>query len=161
MEDDFAGWPGIIEQEEPPRPHTTGVQVWRPVYDSLDNYERYFEQLLEAGGPRIVYVDETSSIANKRGEAGVAFQKLLKQGRGKRMLFIGGAQETAYIPRQLITQATHFVRFRLIGRYDTLMGNRLTGRAEKADEPRAEHGFIYARSDLKVPVEYDDYRDFF
>lgn len=161
MEDDFLGWPGIIEQEDVPPPLRTGTQVWRPVYDNLATYEEYFEQLLAQPGPAIIYVDETSSIANKRGESGVAFQKLLKQGRSKHKCFIGAAQETAYIPRQLVTQATHFVRFRLVGRYDPRYGNVLVGRDEKADEPRHKYGFVYARSDRRAPTEYERYQEFF
>lgn len=161
MEDDFLGWPGVIEQEEPPSIITKGIQVWRPIIDSMANYESYFERILQQDGPAFIVVDETSSIANKRGESGVSFQRLLKQGRSKRKCFIGCAQETAYIPRQLVTQATHFVRFRLVGKFDPRMGNSLVGRDDKAEEPQNRWGFFYARSDNKIAREYARYQDFF
>lgn len=163
---DFAGWPGIVAQQAPPRPLTYGtahaVQVWRPDFDSLLDYDAWFDTLFYTPGPSITLVDELSSLTRRDGTAPDSFQKLMKQGRGKGKHVINLTQELVKIPRQVVTQTTHVFRFRLVGEYDPRIGNRLVRRESGAVEPTHKHGFFYARTDgHDAPVYYRDLSEFF
>lgn len=161
---DFEEWnKSTVLGESVPRPIESGIQVWQPGVDDLDAFEQWFDQIRYAPGPALVLVDEISSLVKRSGsDAPPSFQKLLKQGRALGKVVISCTQEVPYIPRQVKTQATHWVRFRLAGEYDPTTANKLMGRAKDDPEPRAEHGFFYCRANqIGKVTEYRTYHDFF
>lgn len=163
---DFSRWYGQADLRmdvDVPPPIRQGLQIWQPGVDDQGAYDAWFEQLLRVPGPAITLVDEISSIGKgANNDAPPGFQRLLKQGRAKGKLTINCSQEMAYVPRQIKTQTTHVVRFRLVGDYDPVTANRLMGRENRAAEPRHKYGFLYARLDKPGSLaEYASYKDFF
>jgi hypothetical protein len=162
---DFGSWRGIVEQDGPPRPlrEPGGVQVWRPGFDDLRAYDEWFGGIRSARKPAIVLVDEVSSISDKGGEAVPEYQKLMKQGRGLEIMPLTLSQEMAGFDRRATGQATHFVRFGLLGDYDRRRANTLMGRGPKEEEPAHRYGFWYQRLDRRpyTPVYYESWRAFF
>ncbi len=163
---DFAEWHGnggLWASENVPPPITKGIQVWQPGVDDQDAYAAWFDQTLRTTGPAITLVDEISSIGNKKGDAPREFERLLKQGRALGKLTINCSQEMAYVPKQIKTQTTHVVRFRMATTgYDNQTANAIMGREKSAPEPKARYGFLYRRIDkLMDVVEYASYQDFF
>lgn len=153
----------IINDDTPPEPMgagSGGIQIWQPSRDDFDAYDDWFGKLLKSPDPFVLDVDELSSITNRGGDGPVNYQRLMKQGRGKRKSLINCTQELAYIPRQVVTQTTHTLRFLLIGEYDPRIGNRLVRRGNRDPEP-PQYGFFYARMDKPHPsVLYRSYREF-
>lgn len=164
--DDFTAWPGLVTSETPPQPLRTpgGVQVWQPPEDDVAAYGEWLERLLKARQPAIVYVDELSSLSKSQGRADYpsALAKLLKQGAKLGVCAICLTQEAAYIPRQIRTQASHIVRFRLQDDdHAADQARRLLGLPE-VREPQARHGFFYRNLGTQAPAwEYDSWADFF
>lgn len=164
-DNDFIEWwdEGLVQTDEPPKPIEQGVQVWQPGIDNPAAYDAWFDRLLHAPGPAIVLVDEISSLkSGNSNQAPPGFQRLMKQGRSKLKCVVNNTQEMAYNPRQIITQTTHAVRFRMGGAYDMRESNKLIRREGSDPEPREQHGFFYRRMDRVSDItEYASYKDFF
>lgn len=162
---DFDHMGGVMyTRDEPPDPLPSGagqIFVWQPSRDDLDAYDDWLAKLLKSPDPFVLDIDELSSITTRGGDSPLNFQRLMKQGRGKRKSVVNCTQELAYIPRQVVTQTTHILRFQLLGEYDPRAGNRLVRRAARASEP-PRFGFYYSRADKpEEAVLYRSYRDFF
>lgn len=160
---DFDGWPGFTYSEHAPKPAKPGVtQVWQPETDDLDEYGAWLSGILKARRPAIVMIDELSSIAPNPRFCPPDYQRILKQGRGLNISVISCTQEACYIPRQVIGQTTHVVRFRLQDEIDARKIDKLLGRVGQG-EPTAKHGFFYSRvtAQPRRVHSYDDYREFF
>jgi hypothetical protein len=149
--EDFTGFPGLVETEEAPGALTgrSRVQVWRPPSDNFAAYDVWLGNILKARRPAIILIDELSSLA--KGASGQDyppnFAKVQKQGRSLGLCSIVLSQEAAYIPRQIRTQATHFVYF---GVQDDPHGEAQAMRllALNPKEPRrpsALYAFLYRR----------------
>jgi energy-coupling factor transporter ATP-binding protein EcfA2 len=163
---DFAEWHGnggLVASETMPPPIKKGIQIWQPGVDDQSEYAAWFDQLLRTPGPAITLVDEISSIGNKKGDAPREFERLLKQGRALGKLTINCSQEMAYVPKQIKTQTTHVVRFRMAQTgYDNQKANQIMGRPNTDPEPSERYGFFYRRIDKLMDVaEYATYKDFF
>jgi hypothetical protein len=94
--------------------------VWQPTLDDIDAFSEFFLNILYAGMPAIVNIDE--SINMKFGERiprGLSI--LLSQGRLPGISVLGGSQELAKVPRQLLSQAKHLLFFNLTNSYDENM----------------------------------------
>ncbi len=157
--DDFRGWKTTVKQDAPPPTIREGIQIWQPGLDDKQIYDEWFGRLLHADGPAIVLIDEISSVSpSNMGPPN--FQRLLKQGRGLRKCVLNCTQEMAYTPRQIVTQTTHIIRFRLGNQFDQDKANKLLGREAGSPEPSRKHGFFYARTDQPGVLEYPDYHDF-
>lgn len=166
MYNDFAEWHGnggLWADERVPPPITHGFQVWQPQIDDQDTYAQWFDQLLRTPGPAITLIDEISSIGKNKGDAPREFERLLKQGRALGKLTINCSQEMAGVPKQIKSQTTHVVRFRMANTgYDNQQANRIMGRENNDPEPRAQYGFFYRRIDKFMQVvEYATHKDFF
>jgi hypothetical protein len=158
---DFDGWP-MVKGETPPPIPLKGVQVWQPGIDDGELFDRWFASILHNKRPAVILIDEVSSITSGRGNVSpMNFQRLMKQGRGLNKCVINCTQEIAYIPRQMVTQTTHVVRFRLLGRYDQQSGNRMVTRENNDPEPKTPYGFFYARTDTQGVSEYEGHQQFF
>lgn len=164
--EDFGRWPGIVTSDTPPRPLRTpgGVQVWQPPTDDVGAYGAWLEGILKARTHAIVYIDELSSLSTSEGRADYphSLAKLIKQGARLGIAVIALTQEAAYIPRQVKTQASHFVRFHLqADDHAIAQATRLLGMSEPR-EPRKKYGFWYRNLDTLGPAfEYGDLTEFF
>jgi GTPase SAR1 family protein len=164
--DDFEGWPGVVDRQDPPGSVQPGhIQVWRPPEDNASHYDAWLEMILKARRPAVVYIDELSSLSTGGGGTNYppALAKLLKQGRSLGICLVILTQEAAYIPRQIRTQATHLVKFRLQDdEHGQRQAARLLGQAS-ISEPTADYGFFYRRLNPKPGsvIEYDGHDEFF
>lgn len=64
-------------------------------------------------GKVIVVADEYVSVVQSRQEPGAALKDIFQRGRGRKVGLIGLTQEPVYVPRQLVSQATHIFLFTL------------------------------------------------
>jgi hypothetical protein len=91
--------------------------VWQPFYDDIDEYDLFFTRILNAGMPAIVNIDESINMKfGMRIPRGLSI--LLAQGRLPGIHVIGGTQEVAKAPRQLLSQASYIICFSLFNEYD-------------------------------------------
>lgn len=169
---EFESWPGRIEDDDPPDAllEPGGIQVWSPSIDDLGAYNEWLGRLLKTGyeirtsdgkrrRPKVVLIDELSSICKSSGDGVLNFDRLLKQARS---LWISPwilSQQATVIPKPVKSQATHLARFRLND--DT--GDRvLDGLMQGNQRPKKQHGFIYCRLDgpSREPTEYGGWQEF-
>ncbi len=94
---DFTSQDGriVVSEFAPPVLDTPGARmVWQPLLDNIDEYSKFFTNILNAGIPSIVNIDESANMvfgtAIPRG-----LMLLLKQGRLPGIHVILGAQELA------------------------------------------------------------------
>ncbi len=120
---DFSARDGkiIVSEFAPPVFSTWGNKmVWQPLLDIKEEYSKFFTNILNAGVPSIVNVDESANLVFGT-DVPRGLMLLLKQGRMPGINVILGAQEIANSVRQALSQATHVVSFNLINSYDTIM----------------------------------------
>lgn len=141
--------------------------VWQPEEDDLDLYDAFFKKIYQARRSCIVLIDELSSITNTNASRFPRYYDiLLKQGRGMDIGLISNTQSPAYVPANLVRQATHLLRFRLNDEYDSKKLAKQLGR-QYGDEwnPPDEFGFLYrnlSRPKLTNPtVYYKNMQEFF
>lgn len=152
-DDDFAGWPGLVEQDDAPHALTRAgsIQLWHPSLDDQSAYDEWFGRILKAHNrdhPAIVYIDELSAIGGRTGLSfPLNFSRLLKQGRGLAICCITLTQDVAYIPRQVISQATWIARFRLQNESDERTLDKHLWHDGKRHEPSGKYGFHLKRTD--------------
>lgn len=150
-----------------PSPRHGAFLVWQPEEDDIDLYDAFFKQIYQARIPAIVLIDELGSITNGNATRFPRYYDiLLKQGRGLGIGLISNTQSPAYVPNNLIRQATHLVRFRLNDDYDAKkLSSQLGSEYGKGWEPPDEHGFVYRN--LTKPrktnptLYYKDMQEFF
>lgn len=108
----------IVSAVAPDAFTTTGNRmVWKPLYDSRKEYDKFFHNILEAKLPAIVNIDECVNMRFGQ-EIPRELEILLMQGRGTGIHVIGGTQRVAKSPRELRSQATYIVSFVLRNEYD-------------------------------------------
>lgn len=142
--------------------------VWQPEEDDFQLYDDFFKAIYQAGklnrGPAIVYLDELSSITNGAGKAPRYYDILQKQGRGMNIGLVSVTQSPAFIPANLIRQATHMIRMHLNDDYDVKKIVKAMG-PEALDDPFDDFGFFYrncTKPKKKSPaVYYEDMKEFF
>lgn len=139
------------------------IQVWTPLEDDLEMYDRWFRQIYLEARPCIIIIDELSSVTTERGQGTRYYNILLKQGRGLEMSMFSLTQSPAYVPQSLIRQAMHVIRFRLNDIFDSKKLAPAMGRAVE-EEPAHDHGFWYRN--VQIPVRkqpaayYSDMKEF-
>jgi DNA helicase HerA-like ATPase len=120
--------------------------IWKPEFDNVEDYNEYFRLVYQSAKhkhtPSITYIDELSSITSQGGKAPDYYDVLLKQGRGMHNGIISVTQSPAYIPQNLLRQATHMIRMRLNDDYDIKKIARTMGN-DALDEPEHDYGFWY------------------
>lgn len=159
---DFTTADGVLIQSEvsPDAYRTTGNRmVWQPYYDDMEVYSTFFTRILEAGLPSIVDIDETINMKfGSRIPRGLSI--LLAQGRLPGISVIGGTQEVAQSPRQLLSQATYIISFSLINPYDERTMARML-HLESSSLGLKKHQFWFLDTDSSSPaVKYNGYKDF-
>ena len=164
--EDFEGWPGLVESEDAPEPAAAGkLCVWRPPTDDIGEYNAWLEGILKKREPALIYIDELSSLSPGGNGASypVGLSKVLKQGRSLGICAIILTQEAAYIPRQIRTQATHMIAFRLQeDAHGMAQAARMLGHSDY-QTPRGKYGFFYRRMSPVTgeTVEYESAEHFF
>ena len=159
---DFTTADGTLIQSEhaPDAYKTTGNRmVWQPYYDDIDTYSTFFTRVLEAGLPAIVNIDETINMKfGSRIPRGLSI--LLAQGRLPGIWVIGGTQEVAASPRQLLSQATYLISFSLLNPYDERTMARML-HLETSSLGLKKHQFWFLDTDSgSAAVKYNGYKDF-
>ena len=166
---DFAGWPGLRTGDSAPPligGADGGVQVWQPDLGDLGQYDEWMRKILlghDRTRPALVMVDELSSIAPNRDRFPDGLAMLLKQGRGKGISLVALTQNAVNIPRDVLGQTSHLVRFRLQTDTDARRVDALLWRDSRVREPEAAHGFHYKRLDIPsdAPLVFKDARQLF
>jgi energy-coupling factor transporter ATP-binding protein EcfA2 len=153
---------GLYEGDDPPPVLEPGDQIiWRPGEDDIEKYSAWFDSILHARRPAVVYVDELSSLSRGPQSHAAGYAKLLKLGRSLHMCVITLSQEAAGIPRQTRNQVHHLVRMRLLDEIDSArMDRMLAGSAKPPRVPARSHGFWYRRLDRPgEPREFADWKE--
>lgn len=148
--------------DPPPVPIEPGHQIiWKPGDDDVDAYSAWFEAILKARAPAIVFVDELSSLARTQRSYAEGYSKLIKQGRSLHQCVITLSQEVAGIPRVTRNQVMHLVRMRLQDDYDAAKLDRLlAGNPRPRREPSRKFGLWYRRLDrIEAPREFSEWRE--
>lgn len=141
------------------------TQIWTPDTDVPANYNSWFEKILYAREPAIVFVDEIASLTNgKSGDVPDGFIKLLKQGRKHDITVISLTQEIARVPLTMFRQMKHFILFRINNETYDLARARSYLNVSKEDQrhPVGKYGFFYRRTDGDYsPKEFMHVQHFF
>lgn len=161
---DFSALDGRITRSYEPPPVLTGIgqkQIWQPLEDSLDAYDRYFRHILEYGKPAVILVDESKNIrVGNRVPKG--YELILSQGRLPGISVITNYQEVYESLRQGLSQSTHFIAFNVDNPYDLRVAKqklRVTG--DGGLPLVGSHSFMYINSDTSGrPMLFRHYRDF-
>lgn len=146
-----------------------GVLIWHPQGATFEDYETFFQRIADDPAPNLTVVDETRRLSKRLGD-GTSFPlslaTLLQEGGGKLHAVIMMLQEIAGSARQIMGQATHLFRFRMMNDYDERMTERPFARARRSGriknkEPQHWHGFFHSRIDmLDQANEYASWRNF-
>jgi hypothetical protein len=142
----------IITSFEPPPPLTKvgGKQVWQPSdVEYKAGYDKYFRQILDAGKPACVNIDESKNL--KFGDSvPKGYELLLSQGRLPGIHTYTNVQEVAKSPRQAFSQPSHIVGFSVWNAYDAnMMRNylRIPGDLSLMDMLKGKRSFLYLNPD--------------
>jgi energy-coupling factor transporter ATP-binding protein EcfA2 len=142
----------------PPDPLRTpgAVQVWQPPDDDLEAFNGWFRKILKHREPAILLIDELATILDKSGGAPLYYNRLLKLGRAAGISVLNLSQEAAYVPRNMLGQTSHVVRFRLLDGYDVRKVDKLLLRPkeEQGKELPDQYGFIHRRIDKAISGHY-------
>lgn len=163
---DFDDLPGRIKGPIVPDTLLTpgGVQVWQPPENDIKAYDQWLKKILGARKPAIVFIDELLSLGGRTGNSyPQGYNQLQTQGAGLDIGVISLSQEAAYIPRTLLGQTTHLVRFALLDEHDALKVDKYLRRpkSERGTQP-PRYSFYYRRVDgTDDPLLFTDFRDFF
>lgn len=140
------------------------IQLWTPKKKDLAEIDSWLESIFEHKQPSIVVIDELSSVVSNGGQKYPDYLDiLLKQGRAPGMSVIVLTQEAAYIPRNILGQATHLFRFRLNDDFDAQKIDKKLGIYKTETERKVpdKHGFWYRRLDDTDPPLYYNSSDYF
>lgn len=162
-----------FETDSPPPPAPPGeVYVWAPLDNNPQAFDDWFGAILHQherepdDTPSLTYVDELSSIGGNSPQSfPTNFNRMMKQGRSNKKTLLLLSQEAAWIPRNVLGQATHLVRLRLVLESDALRCDAiLHGRGSTSKdrkEPASRYGFWHRRLDSPGPAShFTDWRAF-
>lgn len=162
---DFSELDGsVILSETAPAVFTTpgNRMVWQPMHDDEKEYSKFFESILDAGLPAIVNIDECINMRFSGDRPPRGLSVLIVQGRLPGIHVIGGTQEVARSPRQLLSQAHLVVAFNVTNPYDTrqlLEVLNLSGKQKKLNLKKFEF-FAIKPDEEYEPIKYTSYEQF-
>lgn len=147
MDSRFDGARELVEGMAAPLVEPGKVAIWRPDDNDIPTYDAWFGDILKQRGPSIVWIDELASIGRGTAQSYPNnFALLLKQGRKHGKMVLTLTQDAAYIPRQVLGQAWHVVRMRLISESDVgKLDKLLHGAIDPRREPTTRYGLWYKR----------------
>ena len=143
---DFDDFPNIIQtdRECPPKPGANErYQVWQPVFIDAGEVEEWLWGIRK-DPPAFLSIDELITLMTgeySKAHPSEELQRLLKLGRALPVGLGYGTQGLVKVPNDIIGQATHVVRFRLLLPYDQYITSSLL--QKKVGEPEDDHGFWY------------------
>ena len=94
-------------------------------------------------GNVILVLDEYVSVVESRQEPGKPLKDAFQRGGGRNVGVIGCTQEPVYVPRQLLSQATHIFLFTLTYDYDIQWAKKICKTYEPPSTRGDIHGFWY------------------
>lgn len=94
-------------------------------------------------GNVLIIVDEYVSVVPSPRSAGAALLDVFQRGGGRKVGLIGLTQEPVYVPRQLLSQATHIFLFTLTHQYDIEWAQKICPGYVPPAERGDPHGFYY------------------
>lgn len=143
----------IVSDVAPDAYTTTGNHmVWQPLRDDKNEYNKFFKRILEAKKPAIVNIDETVNM--KFGtEIPRELAILLLQGRAAGIHVIGGTQQVAKSPRELLSQATFIISFALKNEYDQSTMIRYLELDNQKRLGLKKYEFYYLNTDTDIPAK--------
>lgn len=147
---DFTSHDGIMYRtEKAPEPFNTmgNRMVWQPLIDDIDEYSAFFQKILDAGLPAIVDIDEAINM-NFNGRIPRGLSILMAQGRLPGINVIGGTQEVARAPRQMLSQASHIISFNVTNDYDERMALKYLRLHSQKHLDLKKYQFYYIRPDI-------------
>lgn len=155
---------------EAPEPAKNGeTLVW--VIEGNVNLEAlngFLGRILAQGKPCVILADELVDFGEGTPDSYVLnLTKILKQGRFRGIMLVSMTQEYAKMPRNLLGQTNHVLRFHLLNPYDSREVNRIMGLPPQPPrqpplEPPLPYGFFYRRFDRPSPVlAYVGWQEFF
>lgn len=102
----------------------------------------------------VLIIDEYVQAVPSQRDAGAALKNVFQRGRGRQVGLIGLTQEPVYVPRLLISQATHTVMMNMTYGYDI----KYLREIDKLYRPPAElgdrHGFFWRWNDGGGEMDY-------
>ena len=102
----------------------------------------------------LVVVDEYVSVVPSTRSPGPALKDIFQRGGGLKTGIIGLTQEPAYVPRQLISQATHAFLFNLTLDYDIERIRKMYSFYEPPANRGDEYGFWHVQLDSSAEPTY-------
>ena len=164
---DFSSADGIMYIGDVPPPafkdggHSV---VWQPYEDNKNAYSKFFLDILNAGQPAIVNVDEAINMTfGGIDNIPRGLKILLAQGRLPGIHVLGGTQEVARSPRQMHSQAFHVISFNVINDYDERMMLRMLRLSERGLKKLGlkQYQFYHIRPDVdERAILYSGYPEF-
>lgn len=154
-----------IGDQPPPAFKTPGnSMVWQPYEDHKERYSKFFLDILNAGVPAIVDIDECiNMVFGGIDNIPRGLKILLAQGRLPGIHVFGGTQEVARSPRQMHSQAYHVISFNVINDYDKRMMLNMLRLKERGlnDLGLKRFEFWHLRPDVDDhATKYHTYQDF-
>lgn len=159
---DFQDFPGIIQQAQAPDLVTDNesIQVWQPMGKYINEIEKWLYRIRTEDTPAIVYIDELLALQYTKTKTSIEFRDMQRLGRNLPIITIAGTQELVEIPRSVISQGDHYIRFRLKHPYEQRLMDKLLG--ADVEEPQEKYGFYYNHADShETPEYFDSYEHFF
>jgi hypothetical protein len=95
----------------------------------------------------IIVIDEYTSVVTGRTSAGYALDDVFARGRGRNVGLIGCTQEPVYIPRKLLSQASHIALFTLSYPLDIEYVKKLYRNYTPPQERGDKYGFYWSHVD--------------
>lgn len=102
----------------------------------------------------LIVVDEYTQVTYSRQTAGSALMDVFARGRGLDVGLIGMTQEPVFVPRQLISQATHLVLFSLTHNYDVKYAKQIYPQYVAPIERGDPNGFYWSWVDGNSKYTY-------
>jgi hypothetical protein len=139
---------------------TTGGHrvVWQPMTDDREEYSKFFMNILQAGLPSVVVIDECINMRfGQTIPRGLSI--LISQGRLPGIDVIGGTQRVAKSPSEMLSQASYIACFLLKNKYD----ERTMAEALDLDIPKLGlkgHEYLLLDTNSNVPAKvFKHYKD--
>ena len=102
----------------------------------------------------IVVIDEYVHVVYSKVSAGKALMDIFQRGGGRQVGVIGLTQEPVYVPRQLISQATHICLLSLTYKYDIEYARKICPVYEPPNKAGDRYGFYWSWIDGSGEWDY-------
>lgn len=165
---DFNTWPNRIQTDElPPFPgRNQRIQVWQPTILIPEVVEEWLFRIRK-DPPAILQVDELLALCYGKRDTSDEFTRITKLGRALPVGTISHTQDLVDIPRGVLSQPDHILRFRLKHPYETRLSSTLMSgntdilQSKGALQPPDKYGFYYSYAEYDGnPLYYSSIHQF-